>query len=401
MRSSANRCFPALFFAAVLCAAPSQAAWLLSQKVYDAVSAAAGQVEAGKHDVARARLERLVSRGSLNPYERAVVEQQLGAIASALGDYREAASHFETALTTDGLPETFTGQLRYNTAQVYLALDRAGEAVALLELLFDGVGEPPPESYFSMAQALHLLERDVEALEWAEKGLRGHPSPSEGHYALVSGLNLRLERWRRARELLEEIIRRFPGKAVYWRQLTAVWMELGEEKQALVTSELGHRRGVLLEGGDVLRLARLYLYHDFPHKAAHLLERGLDDGVVADKPGHWELLASAWSNAREHARAVAPLQKAARRSDTGELFLRLARLRVEEEDWPRARESLARAFERGGLVDEPGARLLNGIVLAKLERAAEAGAEFSYCLAFDATRDEATRWLDYLGQTNH
>ncbi|MDD9868939.1 MAG: hypothetical protein OXU50_03450 [Gammaproteobacteria bacterium] len=399
MRPFARRC-PAALLAAALCAAPAQAAWLLSQKVYDAVAAAAAQAEDGQHDAARAALERLAARGSLNPYERAAVEQQLGAFASARGDYPKAASHFETALAADGLPEAFAGQLRYNTAQIYLALDRAGDALALLKPLFDGDAEPPPESYFSMASALHYLERDAEALEWAEQGLRGHPSPAEGHYALVSGLNLRLERWRRARELLQEMIRRFPDKAVYWRQLTAVWMELGDDKQALVVGELGHSRGVLAQGRDVLQLARLYLYHDFPHKAAHLLQRGLDDGVVAGKAAHWALLASAWSNAREHARAVAPLQKAAQLSDTGELFLRLARLRVEDEDWPRAHRSLAAALRRGGLADEPGARLLNGIVLAKLDRTAEAEAEFSYCLGFKTTRTDATRWLEYLGQAN-
>jgi len=399
MTPFARRCLAALL-AAAWCAAPAQAAWLLSQKVYDAVAAAAAQVEDGKHAAARASLEKLAARGSLNPYERAVVGQQLGAIASARGDYREAAAHFETALAADGLPQAFESQLRYNTAQMYLALDRAADALALLKPLFDGDAEPPPESYFSMASALHYLDRDSEALEWAEKGLRGHPSPAEGHYALVSGLNLRLQRWRRARELLDAIIRRFPGKALYWRQLAAVWMELGDDKQALVVSELGHRRGVLAEGRDVLQLARLYLYHDFPHKAAHLLQRGLDDGVVAGKAAHWELLASAWSNAREHARAVAPLQKAAQLSGTGELFLRLARLRVEDEDWPRARESLAAALKRGGLADEPGARLLNGIVLAKLNRTAEAEAEFSHCLKFKTTRADATRWLEYLGRAN-
>ena len=375
---------------------PALAAYLLSQQVYDVVTAAAEQADAGEHEAARDKLKRFAARRSLNPYERAVIEQQLGAIASAGGDYSAAASHFEAAMAADGLPRAFIAQLRYNAAQVYLALERASDAARLLEALFDGDDEPPPEAYFSMALARHLLGHDEQALDWAERGLRAHPSPAENHYALASSLNLQLERWARARELLEQIIRLFPAKAIYWRQLVAASLSMDDEEQALVASELGYRRGVLREGGDVLRLARLYLYHEFPHKAARLLERSLDDGVVEAATDNYELLASAWINAREHARAVAPLQKAAQRADNGELFLRLARLWVEDEDWPRARKSLERALERGGLDDEPGARLLNGIVLAKLERNAEAKVEFRYCLGFKSTSNEARGWLEYL-----
>ena len=389
----------ALLAAALLaaCAAPSvHSAYLLSQQVYDVVTAAAEHTDAGDYAAAREKLKRFAARQSLNPYERAVIEQQLGAIASATDDYAAAAAHFEEAMKADGLPRTFLAQLRYNAAQVYLALERASDAARLLEALFAAGDEPPPAAYFSMAFARHLAGRDEEALDWAERGLRAHPAPDENHYVLASGLNLQLERWARARELLAEMIRLFPSKAIYWRQLVAASLSMDDEEQALVASELGYRRGLLREGDDVLRLARLYLYHEFPHKAARLLARGMDDGVIEATADNYELLASAWINAREHARAIAPLQKAAQRADDGELFLRLARLWVEDEDWPRAHQSLEQALERGGLDDEPGARLLRGIVLAKRNRTAEAKAEFDYCLGFQATKTEATRWLEYI-----
>ena len=379
------------------CAAPSvRAAYLLSQQVYDVVTAAAEHTDAGDYEAARDKLKRFAARRSLNTYERAVIEQQLGAIASATDDYAAAAAHFDTAMKADGLPRTFLAQLRYNAAQVYLALERAEAAVRLLEALFADGEEPPPAAYFSMALAHHLSGRDEQALDWAERGLRVHPAPTENHYALASGLNLQLERWARARELLAEMVRLFPAKAIYWRQLVAASLSMDDEEQALVASELGYRRGLLREGDDVLRLARLYLYHEFPHKAARLLARGMDDGVVEATTDNYELLASAWINAREHARAIAPLQKAAQRANDGELFLRLARLWVEDEDWPRAHEALEQALGKGGLDDEPGARLLHGIVLAKRNRTAEAKAEFNYCLGFQATKTEATRWLEYI-----
>ena len=391
-----RRALPATALLAA-CAAPSvHAAYLLSQQVYDVVTAAAEHTDAGDYKAARDKLKRFAAHQSLNPYERAVIEQQLGAIASATDDYAAAAAHFEAAMKADGLPRTFLAQLRYNAAQVYLALERAEAAAALLEALFADGDEPPPAAYFSMAFARHLAGRDEEALDWAERGLRAHPAPAENHYALASGLNLQLERWARARELLAEMIRLFPTKAIYWRQLVAASLSMDDEEQALVASELGYRRGLLREGDDVLRLARLYLYHEFPHKAARLLARGMDDGVIEATTDNYELLASAWINAREHARAIAPLQKAAQRANDGELFLRLARLWVEDEDWPRAHKSLEQALERGGLDDEPGARLLNGIVLAKRNRTAEAKAEFNYCLGFQATKTEATRWLEYI-----
>ena len=109
-----------------------------------------------------------------------------------------------------------------------------------------------------------------------------------------------------------------------------------------------------------------------------------------------ELLSQAWLMASEPKRAMDPLAKAAELSESGELFLRLARLHMDAYEWDEADAAAKSALDKGGLRQEGHAWLLRGMAAARNERFSEARDRFVKASRFDETKKYASQWLGYV-----
>ncbi len=351
-----------------LAAAAGANNFLVSESAYRTLSKAEEQIHKQQYARAVEILDGALGKRRLNDYERALFERLAGNALIGAGDHAAAVARFEAALAGAALPDAVRTQLRYTLAQLYVHESRYNDVLALLREDMDGDVQLSAAACFLIASAYAALERLPEALEWGERGLERSDAPGERRYAFVANLNVALERYPRAAELFEQLIAFYPQTAQHWRQLSAVYIELERDDRALAVAELGHLRSVLTTAGDVERLARLYLQHELPHKAAALLEDALRAGAKFGVT-RYRLLANAWIGAREYTRAVTPLGQAAKL-----------------------------LHESGDTGKEARVRLRKGIVHAHLEQHDQAAREFKYCLEFEETRDAADKWLDYLAQ---
>ena len=358
-----------MVLALAFAAAAANADFLISERTYRSLSEAEEQMQAEDYAGALASIDRALKSGrGMNGYERALFERLAGAVHISTGDYTAAAARFAAALSGEHLPAAIMEQLRYKLAQLYLHEERYDDALAQLKPWMDQAAQPSADVCFLIAATHAALESFADALAWGERGLAQAETPAERQYAFVSGLNLTLERYPRAAELLEQMIVRYPKNAQYWRQLAGVYGALEREERALAITELGHLQGVLRSERDLDRLAKLYLHHEVPHKAALLLDNALQADHAFDA-ARYRLLANAWVAAREYARALTPL------------------------------ETTASLLHAGGDLDEEAdVRLLKGIAHANLEQHAKAAREFEHCLKFEKTRTTAEQWLRYVGE---
>jgi tetratricopeptide (TPR) repeat protein len=122
----------------------------------------------------------------------------------------------------------------------------------------------------------------------------------------------------------------------------------------------------------------------------------MENGRIERNEQHLELLSQAWYLSAAPERAVEPLAEAAALSDSGELFLRLARLHIDAERWSEAEEAAESALEKGGLRQEGQAWLLRGMAEVRLEKFAEARRRFERAARFEETARYASQWIAYL-----
>lgn len=132
------------------------------------------------------------------------------------------------------------------------------------------------------------------------------------------------------------------SKPEYWRQLSAVYSQLGDKKGEAAVSEIAIDNGYMTKQGDYKRLAYLFYALDTPNKAVMLLEKGIAAGHVKKTDDILTLLVDANMAAKNTAKSIVHLENLTKRADIPANVLRLARVYYEQRDWEKAAEVITK-----------------------------------------------------------
>jgi tetratricopeptide (TPR) repeat protein len=350
-----------------------------------------------KYGDATKELDRMKDRRRLNDHERALMWQTYGYIHSAQERYEEAAESFAKSLEKNALAESAALSTQYNLGQLYLAIERFDKALKTLLDWYGKTETPSADAEYTLAVAHVQSGRHAEAIPYVKRAIAGSSKPREGWYQLLLSLHFELKQYREVANLLEVMVLQFPKKA-YWKQLSGIYGELKQEKKSLAALQLAYSQGLLDERRDLVNLANLYLYHEVPYRAAHVLEKGIEDGIVEPDVDTWELLSNSWLHAKEYDRALAPLTKAAQMSEDGDLFVKLAQVHLQREDWVKVREALELAVDKGDLSNPGNAYVLLGIANYNTKQLNAATQAFREARKHDKQRKTANQWLEHIRQ---
>lgn len=161
---------------------------------------------------------------------------------------------------------------------------------------------------------------------------------------------------------------------------------------------LAYRNGLLDKQTDLLYLSSLYSNSDVPFKAAEVLEKGIEAGVVESSKYHWTIVAESWYAAEELERSLKAYEQAGSAATDGTIDLRRSYILVDLERWPAALESLDRALQKGGLDERKTAEayLLRGMARFNLGDFESASSDWGKAGRYEKTREAARQWMNHL-----
>ena len=119
-------------------------------------------------------------------------------------------------------------------------------------------------------------------------------------------------------------------------------------------------------------------------------------GKISNTARHRELLAHAWTSARERKQAISALERALQDEAKPELRLRLAQWYLEAEDWHAVTRMLAPLDGEISTYTTAQARLLLGIAQFELGNTDAARSAFQHAREFPKTSQSAQQWLDFI-----
>jgi tetratricopeptide (TPR) repeat protein len=331
-----------------------------------------------------------------NAYETALVRSAQASAYIGQGNYAKAASSLERALATGGLPKERANRAEYDLARLYMALERFRKASNLLAAWLKKNPEPPVEAYVLLGQAFVQQERWGEAISPLRKAIRASSAPKESWYQLLLAAYYERKNYKAGKQLLEVMIRRWPSKPDYWRQLAGMHQLTGDYKQALAVLEMAYTRSLLDSESDLRNLSALYLQQDQPERAARVLSKALSEKTLPPKAKYYTLLGDAHYLARDREDATAALRQSAKLSDNAKTWLRLAQIAAVEERWKDVVEAGNRALGAGTVRDAGNVLLLIGIAHAELGENAMATKVLERAAEHAKTREQAEGWLAYL-----
>jgi tetratricopeptide (TPR) repeat protein len=342
---------------------------------------------------AKAELGKL-NPAKLSPYELSRVEQLYTAIFQSEGNYDEARVHLQKAIESGGLNDQELQQAKYQFAQFFIAQEKWKEGIDALKQWFATAEAPNSGAYYLLAVAYYQLEDFKSALEPAQKAVELSDKPQESWLQLLLALRIEREEFKLAVPILKQLIEAAPGKKNYWVQLASVQAQLGSYEDAAVPLQIAYNGGMLTEARDIQRLAEVLVQISVPHRAALILEKGVQEKVIKDDDQKvQELLANCWIASRDFKKAIPPLQRAAELSPSGDAAVRLGEVYLQNEDWENAASAVKRGIDKGKIKNPGNANLLVGIALYSQKKPKEAKGWFERARGFDNTRQAADGWL--------
>ncbi|TXL02115.1 hypothetical protein BMR02_00775 [Methylococcaceae bacterium HT1] len=369
----------------------------ISPWLYKQLSKAEGFIGKQAYPQARQKLQRILPELDKNSYEQAITLRTLASVYALENQYKKAAKLLEQALATGALTEQQQQEALLNLGQLYMATEQYQKAVdKLAPWLKQHPETKNTQVRVLLANAYAQLKQYRKAIPYIEYVIKHSKRPKESWLQLNLALYYELENYSAAAGVLRRLITQYPNKKNYWQQLGSIYQQLQQHRNALTIKHLAYKKGFIGSESDILQLFNLFLYNNQPYQAALLLSKELDIQNVKQTSTNWELLANAWTNAREYKHAINALEKASTLHEKGDLYLQLGRIHVEQELWQAAITAINEALKKGSLKHTGEAYILLGMSYYESGHLKPAQKAFNNAQRHPKTKKSAGQWLNYI-----
>ena len=374
----------------------------LRNKVYERLAEAQGLAEAKDYAGAAAILNDMIAedgKRALNSYELANVYNLFAFLAYATEDYPQSLRYYEQVIAQPDIPLAMEINTRFTIAQLYFVQEKWQQGIDAMLVWFDLNEKPNAGAYVLLAQGYYQVKKYDLALGNVETAISMHEGegklPKEQWYNLARFLYFDKEDFDSALDVLNTLIIYYPKKQ-YWVQASHLYGEKKEEQKQLALMEAAYEQGFLDRSSELVTMAYLYLNAEVPYYAGSVIEQGFKDELVDDKSKNYELGGSAWAQAREVAKSIPMMEKAAAKSDEGELYVRLGNVYLDGDQFAKAADSVNKGLKKGGVKRPDQARLVLGMAYFNMGEYNKARKAFRDAGKDDRSEKYAKQWIAYV-----
>ncbi|MFT7405419.1 MAG: tetratricopeptide (TPR) repeat protein [Zhongshania sp.] len=377
-------------------------------KVYEKLNAAQMAGDEKKYGEAIRLLDELrdkEGRSSLNSYELANLYNMYAFIYFTQEKYELALDAYRNVVEQPDIPEAMELNTKYTIAQLYFVKeDYEGGVRTLLEWFKakQALGEQPSAGAYSLLSQGYYQLKDLDrSLKYIEVAINDYTSrgkvPKEQWWGLQRYLYYEKNDIKRVTAILEETLKHYQKKA-YWLQLSAMYNELKMDEKATAAMETAYTEGVLDNDKELINMAYLFLSQEVPYKAAKVLDRGIKKGDIPATSKNLELLGNAWRQAQELKKAIPEMEKAASKSDKGELWSRLGNIYLDNDQFDKAAEAIENAFKKGDIKRPDNAYLVLGMARFNLQEYEGARKAFKEAAKSEKSAGYAKQWMNFMNK---
>ena len=329
-------------------------------------------LQAEDEDLVKAKnvLTKMQADSSLTDPDKAQMYYYFAYIDSINDDIKSAKKNYMKFLSIDDADPrlksnviSMLGQLSYAEGSYKTAIDYMEQWIAM---------ETNPSSlgFDIIAASYWQLKDKKKALKFSERALcvakANKSKPKESTYNLLIALYNENQRIKDMLPLFEELVRFYPKKR-YWTQLSGVYGELKQEKKQLSSLEAAHDQRLLDKETEYVSLYQLLMRAEAPLKAARVIQYGIEKEFVKENEKHLKYLAQGWHMAQELDKAEPVYEKAAIKSEEGELYVFLGQIYLATDRYKKAKQALQLGLKKGKLKDPVTVNILLGQVAYELQ----------------------------------
>jgi tetratricopeptide (TPR) repeat protein len=357
----------------------------VSRDLAKPLKAAQDAMNAKKYDDAIKSLKEAEANSKKTPYDEHVINQLAGVTYARMNNYPEAEKAF-AAQVDDGftdqadLPHIVkaVAQLNYQLKQYDRAIDYGMRAVKG-GYADEDINIIVGQSYYLKGDWKGTLNFEQSLVDADVKAGR---TPKDQSLQLVLSSCVKLEDNDCVTKALERLVAYYP-KPEYWKQLLYSMAQdkavNSSERTTLQLYRLMAEVDVLQRPDDYTEMAQLAIEQGSPGEAEHILQKGFEKGVFTDpriKDKNQRLLDSAKKTAAADEASLPKTEQEAKSAATGDKAVGVGFAYMGYQQYDKATDMLSAGLSKGGVKNEPEARLLLGIAELKAGHKDEATKSF-------------------------
>ena len=315
-------------------------------------------------------LTKMQADSSLTDPDKAQMYYYFAYIDSINDDIKSAKKNYKKFLSIDDADPRLKSNVISMLGQLSYAEENYKTAIDYMEQWIAMETNPSSLGFDIIAASYWQLKDKKKALKFSERALcvakANKSKPKESTYNLLIALYNENQRIKDMLPLFEELVRFYPKKR-YWTQLSGVYGELKQEKKQLSALEAAHDQRLLDKENEYVSLYQLLMRAEAPLKAAKVIQYGIEKEFVKENEKHLKYLAQGWHMAQELDKAEPVYEKAAIKSEEGELYVFLGQIYLATDRYKKAKQALQLGLKKGKLKDPVTVNILLGQVAYELQ----------------------------------
>ena len=312
--------------------------------------------------LAKEILDRMNADKDISETDKAQMYYYYAYVYFSEDNLRKAKQSYKSFLQIEGADPRLKSNVIFSLAQIAYTEEKYKEAIKQLKEWLTMEANPSSTGFDIIAASHWQLKNKKLALKNAETGLcvakANKSKPRESTYNLLLALYNEEGKTKKMLELYEELVIFHPKKK-YWTQLSGIYGELKQESNQLTALEAAFDQELLDKKNEYTALYQLLMRAEAPYKAAKVMDYGIKKGFVKDDEKNLKMLAQGWHMAQELEIAEPIYEKAAKKSEEGELYVFLGQIYLATDRYDLAKETLKLGLKKGKLKDPVTVNILS------------------------------------------
>lgn len=390
--------------------------YTLSQATYDQINRIQTLLSNNKFDQAISVAKDLLPRARReSSYAEAFVDQLIANAYLMQKDYDAAEPYLQNVINLHALQPQSQQSVIYELATIYLSQNKYDQSINLYKQVMAQMEKsrqiPDPALYYHLGlaysfkgdyqQAYNYIEEGIQKREnpitpkGAKQPVKPQPIPKDWYQNLFVVV-YKLKDYHKANDIAKLMVTNWPSDKDFWNYYANTFLLLHEDRDATAVYALMLKRGLLKSKDDYMQLASLYIEQQAPYKAASLLSKGMNEGIVPKTADNYDLLSSTWIQAQEWDKALDALGKEAALAPTGDIYLRQASIYLNKQEYRKAVATAQDAISKGGLRDTGQAWMILGQAAYQAKETDVALKAFHKAENYKSQVKSARNWIKYV-----
>jgi hypothetical protein len=344
-------------------------------------------------------LQGALKRGCTRGYDQTQVYRFMGHVYYSLERIDDAiTTYMKLVDSPDADPQQRT-KTRYNVSQLMFVTENYEGAVKQLEQWRLEAEIVDKGGLILLAKGYYALERKDDALALVEEVMAevkaADQVPKETWLSFQWVLYYEKGLYKETLPVSNLLLTHYT-KVKYWKQIAAMYGALENVEKEMLSLELTYLQNGLDQEKQLIALAYQYMAFDVPYRAATVIKKGMDDGIIERSEKNLEVLGSAYQRSQEYRMASPVLEAAAKKSSEGNVWARLASVYLNLNENEKALVAAKNAIKKGKLKREGVAWMSRGSAEAALHCYDDAAKSFKKATKFERTKRGAASWMQYV-----